>query len=180
MRILKKIIVVLVMIVAVLLIMALFVKKDYAIQREIIIDKPKQEVFNYIRYLKNQDHYSKWNQLDANMIKSYTGTDGEPGFVYHWESKKDDVGIGEQEIKKINDGERVDFEIRFIKPFESTAQAYMLTQTADANSTKVIWAFNGKMNYPMNLMLLFMNMEKMVGGDLEIGLNNLKNVLENK
>jgi hypothetical protein len=34
------------------------------------------------------------------------------------------------------------------------------------------------MNYTMNLMLLFMNMEKMVGNDLSTGLNNLKQVLE--
>jgi hypothetical protein len=34
------------------------------------------------------------------------------------------------------------------------------------------------MKYPMNLMLLFMNMEKMVGGDLDKGLQNLKSVLE--
>jgi hypothetical protein len=34
------------------------------------------------------------------------------------------------------------------------------------------------MKYPMNLMLLFMNMEKMVGRDLSIGLTNLKNTLE--
>jgi hypothetical protein len=30
----------------------------------------------------------------------------------------------------------------------------------------------------MNLMLLFMNFEKMIGDDLEIGLENLKSILE--
>jgi hypothetical protein len=34
------------------------------------------------------------------------------------------------------------------------------------------------MKYPTNLTLLFMNMEKMVGGDLEKGLENLKTLLE--
>jgi hypothetical protein len=34
------------------------------------------------------------------------------------------------------------------------------------------------MKYPMNLMLLFMNMEKMVGNDLGNGLKNLKTILE--
>ena len=46
------------------------------------------------------------------------------------------------------------------------------------NQTKVHWEFTGKMKYPTNLMLLFMNMEKMVGGDLDKGLQNLKSVLE--
>jgi hypothetical protein len=34
------------------------------------------------------------------------------------------------------------------------------------------------MPYPMNLMLPFMNMEQMLGKDLQDGLNNLKVVLE--
>ena len=34
------------------------------------------------------------------------------------------------------------------------------------------------MNYPMNFMLVVMNMDNMLGGDLSTGLNNLKNVLE--
>jgi hypothetical protein len=55
----------------------------------------------------------------------------------------------------------------------------MTTTTVDDNRTRVHWEFNGKMKYPSNLMLLFMNMEKMVGGDLDKGLQNLKTVLEN-
>ena len=34
------------------------------------------------------------------------------------------------------------------------------------------------MAYPMNIMLLFLNMEKMLGPDLQTGLNNLKEILE--
>ena len=32
----------------------------------------------------------------------------------------------------------------------------------------------------MNLMLLFMNMDKMVGNDLATGLSNLKKIMENQ
>jgi hypothetical protein len=34
------------------------------------------------------------------------------------------------------------------------------------------------MKYPMNLMLLTMNMEEMLAPDLQNGLNNLKTILE--
>jgi hypothetical protein len=44
--------------------------------------------------------------------------------------------------------------------------------------TTVKWGFNGEMKYPMNLMMLTMNMEKMLGPDLENGLKNLKTLLE--
>ena len=55
----------------------------------------------------------------------------------------------------------------------------MSTEENGPNQTKVTWEFNGKMNYPMNLMLLFMDMDKEIGSDLNIGLNNLKGIQEN-
>jgi hypothetical protein len=178
MKILKGILFTILGITAIALITALFVKKEYAVEREVTINKPKQEVFEYIKYLKNQDSYSVWANMDPQMKKEYKGTDGTVGFVSAWDSEKSDVGKGEQEIKKITEGERIDFELRFIKPFESTEPAYMITESVSDNQTKVKWGFSGEMKYPMNLMLLFMNMEEMVGKDLATGLQNLKTKLE--
>ncbi len=178
MKIFKRILLGLLGIVALLLIIAMFLKKDYAVVREINISKPKQEVFNYIKFLKNQDKYSKWATMDPNMKKEYKGTDGTVGFISAWDSKQDDVGKGEQEIKKITEGERMDFELRFIKPFEAKDQAYMTTEALDTTRTKVKWGFNGRMNYPMNLFLVVMNMDEMLGNDLATGLANLKQNLE--
>jgi hypothetical protein len=178
MKLFKKILIALAIIIAIPLIIALFSKKDYAVEREIVINKPKQEVFDYIRYLKNQDNFSKWATMDPAMKKTYRGTDGTVGFVSAWESNKDDVGTGEQEIKKITEGDRIDYELRFIKPFESTEAAYMITEMVSDNQTRVRWGFSGHMAYPMNLMMLFMNFEEMIGGDFETGLVRLKEELE--
>jgi len=180
MRIIKRILLGIVALVALALIVALFVKKDYKIEREVNIGAPKTEVFNYIKYLKNQKEFSKWEKMDPAMKQTYTGVDGTVGFISAWDSEKSDVGKGEQEIKKITEGQRLDMEIRFKKPFASVAQAYLSTDSIGENHTKVKWGFNGHMPYPMNLMQLFMNMDKMIGGDLEIGLNNLKSNLEKK
>lgn len=176
----KKILLGLVIIIAIPLVVALFVKKEYAVVKEIVINKPRQEVFNYVKYLKNQNNYSKWASMDLEMKKSYRGTDGTVGFVSAWESKNDEVGTGEQEIKGITDGERIDFELRFIKPFEATEPAFMTTESVSDTETKVKWGFSGHMDYPMNIMMLFMDFEAMIGDDLETGLKNLKTVLETK
>lgn len=178
MKTLKIILIVVAVIIAVPLIIALFVKKNYTVEREVVINKPKQEVFNYIKYLKNQDNYSKWATMDPNMKKTYTGTDGTLGFISAWESEDKKVGKGEQEIVKITEGERIDFELRFIEPFESKAPVYMITEQVSNNETKVKWGFKGNMKYPMNIMLMFMDMEKMIGDDFETGLKNLKGILE--
>lgn len=180
MKIILRILLVLVSLIALILIVALFLKKEYAVEREITVDKPKTEVFEYVKFLKNQDNYSKWATMDPAMKKEFRGTDGTVGFVSAWDSEQDDVGKGEQEIMKITDGERIDYELRFFEPFETTDNAYMTTEAVNDSTTMVKWGFNGKMKYPMNLMLLFMDMEDMLGGDLEQGLANLKGVLESR
>ena len=146
--------------------------------REITINKPKQAVFEYVKLIKNQNDYSVWNKKDPNSKMEYAGTDGTVGFISSWDSQMKEVGKGEQEIKKITEGKRIDMELRFKKPFEATDYAYLTTEMTDSTHTKVTWGFNGKMPYPMNFMCLFMNMDKMLGPDLQTGLDNLKGILE--
>ena len=112
------------------------------------------------------------------MAKNFTGTDGEVGAVSSWKGNKD-VGEGEQELTRIVYGERIESELRFLKPFKSTSNAYMETKAVDADTTKVIWGFSGKNKFPMSIMMLFMSMDKAIGKDFEEGLASLKQILEN-
>jgi hypothetical protein len=178
MSILITIVSVIAALVVLVLIIALFIKKEYTVEREIVIEQAGQQIFSYIKLVKNQDNYSVWNKMDPAMQKTYTGADGTVGFVYAWDSTNKRAGKGEQEIKAIKEGERIDMGLHFIKPFEGRANAYMTTTPLSGNQANVKWGINGKMNYPMNIMLLFMNMEKMMGADLAMGLGNLKGILE--
>lgn len=177
MKILKKVLIIIAILIAIPLITALFIKGDYAVERSVVVNKPKQDVFNYLKYIKNQDNFSVWNQKDPGMKKDYKGTDGTVGFVYSWKGNKE-VGTGEQEIMKITEGERMDMQLRFKEPFEATDNAYLTTEPSGDNQTKVKWGFTGTMPYPFNFFCLFMDMDKEVGPDLQGGLDNLKRVLE--
>lgn len=178
MKILKYILLIILAIVVIVLIAALFIKKEYNVERQIIINKPSHTVFDYIKYLKNQDYYSKWVMTDPNMKKIFTGTDGTVGFIYAWDSQQKSAGKGEQEIKNIADDKRIDMEVRFIKPFAGVAQVYMITDSLSDGQTKVTWGMNGRSSYPMNIMNLFM--DNMLGKDLNTSLITLKNILESK
>jgi len=103
-----------VIVVATLLTAALFVEKKYIVEREITIDKTTQEVFDYVKFLKNQDYYSKWVMTDPNMKKELCGTDGTVGFVYALGNKK--ARKGAQKITRIAEGDRVGCGIQFIRP----------------------------------------------------------------
>ncbi|WP_207420903.1 SRPBCC family protein [Desertivirga brevis] len=176
MKVIKIALIALAVLIALPLIAAVFIRKQFSIRREITINKPANEVFNYVKHLKNQDHYSKWVMLDPHLKKQFRGTDGEVGFVYAWEGN-DQAGKGEQEIKSIQEGKEVNVEIRFEKPFEGTAFAPITTDAINENQTKVTWGMSGESKYPMNFMNLFN--DKMLGGDIEESLQLLKKNLEN-
>jgi hypothetical protein len=92
----------------------------------------------------------------------------------------DKVGEGEQEITKFTDDKRIDTELRFKTPFESTAQAFLILDDEGGNQTKVTWGFDTAMPRPFNLMSLFMDMDGEVGKDFDEGLANLKRIMESK
>lgn len=164
--------------IALVLLVAAFVKKEYSVEREVVLNKPKQVVFDYVKFLKNQQEFSVWAKIDPNMETEFRGTDGTVGFISTWDSPVKEAGSGEQEITGINEGKRIDYEIRFYEPMKSTDNAYMSFESINDSVTSVTWGFYGKIKYPMNLSLLFMDMDAMLGKDLEGGLNNLKSILE--
>lgn len=159
-----------------MLIVALFINSAFRVEAETTINQPKQVVFNYIKHLKNQDQYSKWMQTDPDMKKRYRGEDGTVGFVYAWESEMKDVGVGEQEIISITNGEKVETEIRFKEPFVSNDPMQMITESVSDSSTKVIFEYNGKMNYPTNLLIPVFKSK--IGQDMNGNLQALKSELE--
>ncbi|MFH6604259.1 SRPBCC family protein [Maribacter algicola] len=166
-------------VVALVVFLALIAPKTYDVSRSIEIESPKNEVFDYLKYLKNMDEWSPWAQKDPNMKKKFTGTDGEVGAISYWNGNKD-VGEGEQEITKIVNGDRIESELRFLKPWKSTSDCYTKVENSGVSATKVTWGFTGKNKFPMNIMALFMSMDKMVGKDFEEGLATLKATLEKK
>ena len=165
-------------VVLLILVLATIAPKSYHVFRTIEIQRPKDQVFGYMKYLKKQEEWSPWAKKDPNMERKFTGTDGEVGAISYWNGNKD-VGEGEQEITKIEEGKRVEGQLRFFKPWKSQSDCYMEVEETQAGNSKLTWGFSGNNKFPMSIMLLFMNMDKMVGKDFEQGLQTLKSKLEN-
>lgn len=108
--------------------------------------------------------------------KTFTGTDGEVGCISAWVGNKD-VGEGEQELTGIVENKEITTQLRFLKLFKSTSEAYVKV-VEEQQATKVICCFSGVNKFPMTIMMLFMNMDKMAGKDFEYGLQKLKEILE--
>lgn len=159
-------------------ILAVVAPKNYEVYRTVDIARSTEDVFEYLKYVKNQEIWSPWAKKDPDMARKYTGEDGAVGFVSYWNGNKE-VGEGEQEITAVVTNERIDGELRFLKPFRSNSNCYFKVYPVADNRTKVSWGFSGKNVFPMNVFMLFMNMDKAVGKDFEEGLAELKKILEN-
>jgi hypothetical protein len=136
-------------IIALLLIIALLMKREHYVKREIIINAPRQKVFDYIRLLKNQDTFNSGAMADADRKREFKGVDGTVGYIYAWSGNKD-AGEGEKEITNIIDGKRIEMEIRFIKPMVTSARIIMETESLSDDQTKVNWSNAGTLKYPVN------------------------------
>lgn len=165
-------------IIALLLIIAIFMRKTHSVAREVVIDAPRQKVFDYVRMLKNQDEFNLHAMADVERKKEFTGTDGTVGYKYAWSGDKN-AGVGEKEIIAIVEGQKIEMEIRFVKPMKATAIITMETESLPApheDRTKVSWSNAGVLKYPFNLLIPVM--ERHVARDMMTSLTTLKTILE--
>lgn len=179
-KIFKYLLILAVALIAIVLILGLFVKKDYNVTREIIIKKAPASVFDYVSKLKNQNEYGTWYKYDTAMKQTFIGTDGTVGFSNEWESKHEKVGNGKQTITKIDAGKSMESELLFKGPVDFKSFAKIAVEPVNDSTSKVLWSMWGKSPYPFNVMNLFMSMDDAIGKDYSEGLVNLKKVLEAK
>lgn len=176
MTILLSILYIILGLIVLLLAVALFIPKKYRVSRELVINQPRAEVFDYARMIKNQEKYSVWVMRDPNVNIIYSGTDGAVGGKSSWTSNDKRVGVGEQEIMKIVENEKVETEIRFKVPFESVGLGETIVSDAPGGGTLLKTVFSGNSKYPFNLMNLMM--DGMLGKDMLQNLQNLKKNME--
>ncbi len=152
-------------------VLGIFAKKTYHIERSIEIDAPKALVYDQIRFFKNFNEWSPWLKLDPNVTVTYEGADGEVGSAYSW-AGNENVGKGKELLKALS-ADRIDLELQFIEPFESTIPAFF-NVTGDTLKTKVSWGFDPHLPFPVNVWAMFTDIDKAMGTDYERGLAFLK------
>lgn len=173
----RKILVGLGVIVVIIALLGIFMPTQQHIEREIVIDTPRSEVFEYLKSVESQKNWSPWIKMDPNVKLESKGTDKTVGFTQSWDGNKD-IGKGVQEIKAITENERIDIELRFEKPMEGVSMAYFITEDAGEGQTKVKWGFDSDAKFPCNIMSFFM--KGYMNGIFDKGLADLKAELEKK
>lgn len=149
---------------------------DLLVEKSIVINLPAQEVYSFLKYATNQNHFSVWNQKDPNRKTVNTGEDGTIGFITAWDSKDKSVGAGAQEITDLIENERIEYVIRFERPMKNTAVSKFVLDDLGDNKTQVSWDFRGPTKFPMSLFKGIF--QKMLGKDMGQSLRQLQLHLE--
>jgi len=173
---LKFILIALVLIVGGVLVLAAFQPDSFRVQRKLAIKAPPEKIFPLIDNLHENARWQPYYSKDPQIKLSYSGPDSGPGAQVDF-SGGAQVGSGRVSITGGEAPAKVDMRLQMLKPF-SADNAIEFTLTPSGDSTEVSWTMQGQVPYPAKIMHLFFNMDRMVGGDFETGLANLKAIAE--
>lgn len=153
-------------------------RKDYELSRTVIINRPKAEVYAYIRQLKNQQLWMPWFLNDPSFVIKFKGEDGKVGAASYWKGTNKVEGI--QKITKLQEGKLLETQLLFLRPYKSLSLNYMAVKELEPDRTKMVWGVKGVHRFPASVFMLFYGMERAIGNDFDAGLINLKRILEKK
>lgn len=175
MKTLLKIIGVIILLAVIYAIIAMLAfSKNYHFERSVVINAPKEKVWQHVGSLQEYNKWDPFSKADPNIVITYSGTGDKAGDSYHWKGN-DKVGEGEQSITEIIPNDKLVTKLHFIKPFEGNAAANFIL-TPEGNGTKVTWTIDKELNTMMKIMkpMMDMNMKTM----FDQGLGDLKKISE--
>ena len=176
---LKRISSVIVALVVAFLVVVALQPSDFTITRSATIAAPPTAVFPHVNNLHNWNAWSPWAKLDPAMKQTYEGPEAGAGAIYSWDGNSD-VGAGRMTLIESRTNELVRIKLEFLRPFESVNSTDFTFQSQGdkGDQTAVAWTMAGTNSFISKAFCLFMDMDKMVGGDFEKGLAQMKSVVE--
>ena len=172
----KKILIALALIVIVFLIVVALQPADFRITRTATVAAPPAAVFAQVNDFHKWEAWSPWAKLDPSMKTTYDGPAEGTGAIYTW-AGDGKVGEGRMTLTESHPSDLIRIKLEFLKPMAAT-NTTEFTFKPEGNQTAVTWSMTGTNNFIGKAFALVMNMDKMVGGDFEKGLAQLKSVLE--
>jgi Polyketide cyclase / dehydrase and lipid transport len=173
---LKKFLIAIAAIIVVFVVVVALQPSEFRIVRSATISAPAPAVFAQVNDFHNWEAWSTWAKLDPAAKATFEGPSTGTGAIFKWAGNKE-VGEGSMTITESRPSDLIRIKLEFLRPFEATNSAEF-TFKPEGNRTAVTWSMEGKNNFIAKAVCLFMNMDKMVGGQFEQGLAQMKAVVE--
>lgn len=151
---------------------------QFRVARALTISAPAAEPFAQVNDFHNWTAWSPWEKLDPAMKRVYEGPSAGTGARYAWNGNNN-VGEGSTTIVESRPHELIRMKLEFLRPFAATNDVDF-TFEPRGDQTLVTWSMTGKKNFMAKAVHLFMNIDKICGGQFEEGLANMKAVVENR
>ncbi len=175
MRILKKLLVGLLALVAVLAIVGMLLPREVAVERSIVIDAPASEIYPHVNNLKATIPWSPWLKQDPETKLTFNDVPAGVGAVMEWASDNPNVGAGRMEIIEATQDKALTVALDFGDM--GTAIASWSFAGADGQTTAT-WGMVADMGAGPIGRWMGLKMDDWVGADYERGLQNLKALVE--
>jgi hypothetical protein len=150
----------------------------FRIERSAAIAAPASDVFAQVNDFHNWDAWSPWAKLDPAMKQTYEGAPAGNGAIYSW-TGNNQVGEGTMTLTESRPNHLIRIQLDFRRPFKATNTAEF-TFRPEGNHMVTTWSMSGRKNFLFKAFGLFMSMDKMIGGEFEKGLAQMKTVVEGK
>jgi hypothetical protein len=170
------ILIIIAVVIAGILIFAATKPDVFRVQRSATIAAPADKIFPHLLDFQRWPSWSPYEKKDPDMKRTFSGPATGPGATYAWEGDKN-IGSGRIVVTDVSPNARFAFDLIMLKPFEAHNKGEF-TLEPQGNGTRVTWAMYGPVPYFSKLMTMFCNVDRMVGGDFEKGLADLKTISE--
>lgn len=167
---LKKILIGLAVVIVVFAVVVAMQPSEFRVERSEVIAAPPAIVHAQVDDFRNWKEWSPWAKLDPDARVTLSENPVGEGATYAWEGKKTGAGVM---TLTASSPEATNIDLNFTKPFKAENKV-VFAFTPIHGGTRLTWAMTGKNNFVGKAMCLFMNMDKMVGGDFAKGLAEIK------
>jgi uncharacterized protein YndB with AHSA1/START domain len=145
-------------------------------ERSGVINASPERIYPYISDFKKARAWNPYEQKDPNMKRTYSGVDGHVGSIVEFDGNRD-AGSGKLEIVGLVPNQSVEIKLTMTSPM-SAENLVHYRLTPEGAGTRFSWAMEGDGGFLNKLVSVFINCEKMVAGDFEKGVMQLKTVVE--
>jgi hypothetical protein len=173
---LKIILIALAVIIVAFVIVVALQPKEFRVARSATMSAPPSAVFAQVNDFHKWQPWNPWGKIDPAMKQTYEGAPAGVGAIYTWVGNNE-VGEGRMTITESRPSELIGVKLEFFKPFAATNTAEF-TFKPEGNQTAVTWSMFGEKNFMAKAIHLFISMDKMIGGQFEKGLADMKAVAE--
>lgn len=162
--------------VLVVVILAATKPDEIHVERSVVMRATPADVHPYANDFTKFMTWMPWAELDPEQKVEYSDPPAGVGAWYTW-AGNDDVGEGRMEVVSSEPG-KVVHELEFIEPFASLAESSISMEAVGEDQVEVTWAFTQDADFGTKLMMVFVDMDAMLGADFEKGLKKLQPLVE--